>query len=123
HSVPVNAEHLQPDNLYWYRFTVGDRTSPVGRTRTTPDDGANPGKLRFAFASCQNMQDGYWTAYDPMVDEGAPNPDAVRTYRTPAPTDLATYRQRWADYKSDPALQAVHQQFPWVVTWDDHGAP
>ena len=134
HSVHVEAEHLQPDNVYWYRFTVGDRTSPVGRTRTAPADDADAAKLRFAFASCQNLQDGFWTAYEHMADEeldlvfflgdyiyeGEPDPNAVRTYRTEAPTDLAGYRRRWAEYKSDPALQGVHQRFPWVVTWDDH---
>jgi alkaline phosphatase D len=134
HSVHVEADHLQPDNVYWYRFRMGDRTSPVGRTRTTPADDADSAELRFAFASCQNYQDGYWTAYEHMADEdldlvlflgdyiyeGGPDPNAVRTYRTEAPTDLAGYRRRWAEYKSDPALQGVHQQFPWVVTWDDH---
>jgi alkaline phosphatase D len=134
HSVHVNAEHLQPDNVYWYRFTVGDRTSPVGRTRTTPANGANPEELRFAFASCQNRQDGYWNAYEHMAEEDldlvfflgdyiyeeAPDPAAVRTYTSAAPTDLAGYRQRWAEYKADPALQGVHHRFPWVVTWDDH---
>ena len=134
HSVHVEAGHLQPDNTYWYRFKLGDRTSPVGRTRTAPADDADPAGLRFAFASCQNFQDGHWTPYEHMageeldlvlflgdyIYEGAPDPAAVRTYRTEAPTDLAGYRRRWAEYKSDPALQGVHQQVPWVVTWDDH---
>jgi alkaline phosphatase D len=134
HSVHVDAGHLQPDNTYWYRFRVGERTSPVGRTHTTPADDADTAELRFAFASCQNFQDGHWTAYEHMAEEdlhlvlflgdyiyeGAPAPDAVRTYRTEAPTDLAGYRRRWAEYKADRALQGAHHQFPWVVTWDDH---
>src|SRR5262249_46970807 len=33
---------------------------------------------------------------------------------------LADYRNRYGQYKSDPALQATHHAFPWVVTWDDH---
>jgi alkaline phosphatase D len=134
HSVHVEAEHLQPDNVYWYRFRIGDRTSPVGRTRTAPADDADPARLTFAFASCQNRQDGFWTAYEHMADEEldlvlflgdyiyeeAPDPQAVRTYSSDAPTDLAGYRRRWAEYKADPALQGVHHRFPWVVTWDDH---
>ncbi|HEX2563766.1 MAG TPA: PhoD-like phosphatase N-terminal domain-containing protein, partial [Acidimicrobiales bacterium] len=36
HSVHVDAGELEPDTEYWYRFTVGDVTSPVGRTRTVP---------------------------------------------------------------------------------------
>lgn len=134
HSVHVEADHLQPDNVYWYRFSVGDRTSQVGRTRTTPSAGDDAGGLSFAFASCQNFQDGFWTAYEHMADEDldlvfflgdyiyeeGPAPDATRTYRSAAPTDLAGYRRRWAEYKADRALQGAHHRCPWVVTWDDH---
>jgi alkaline phosphatase D len=134
HSVHVEADHLQPDNWYWYRFSVGNVVSPVGRTRTAPADDKTPNRLRFAFASCQNRQDGFWTAYEHMADEDldlvvflgdyiyedAPDPNSVRPYVSAAPVDLATYRQRWAEYKTDRALQDVHHRFPWVVTWDDH---
>lgn len=134
HSVHVDARGLAPDRWYWYRFRVGDRTSPVGRTRTAPAAGARPDRLRFAFASCQNRQDGHWTAHrnlaaedldlvvflgDYIYDED-PDPAAVRPYRSADPVDLATYRARWGEYKADPALQASHARFPWVCTWDDH---
>ncbi|WP_308494480.1 alkaline phosphatase D family protein [Duganella levis] len=33
---------------------------------------------------------------------------------------LADYRARYAQYKSDPDLQAAHHVAPWIVTWDDH---
>ncbi len=33
---------------------------------------------------------------------------------------LAQYRARYAQYKSDPDLQAAHLAAPWIVTWDDH---
>jgi alkaline phosphatase D len=33
---------------------------------------------------------------------------------------LADYRARYAQYKSDPDLQAAHIAAPWIVTWDDH---
>jgi alkaline phosphatase D len=33
---------------------------------------------------------------------------------------LASYRQRYAQYKTDPDLQAAHLAAPWIVTWDDH---
>ncbi len=35
-------------------------------------------------------------------------------------SDLAGYRNRYALYRTDPDLQTVHAQFPWIVTWDDH---
>jgi alkaline phosphatase D len=34
--------------------------------------------------------------------------------------DLAGYRARYAQYKSDPQLQASHHAAPWILTWDDH---
>ena len=33
---------------------------------------------------------------------------------------LDDYRQRYALYRSDPDLQAMHAACPWWVTWDDH---
>ena len=33
---------------------------------------------------------------------------------------LADYRNRHAQYKSDPDLQRLHAAVPWLVTWDDH---
>jgi alkaline phosphatase D len=134
HSVHVDVSMLDPDTWYWYRFKVGDAASPVGRTRTTPSASAEPDELRFAFASCQNRQSGYWTAYPHMAEEEldlvlflgdyiyeeGPNPGSVQPYGSPAPTEIVSFRKRWGEYKADPALQAVHARCPWVVTWDDH---
>ena len=33
---------------------------------------------------------------------------------------LEAYRQRYAQYKRDPWLQASHAARPWVLMWDDH---
>jgi alkaline phosphatase D len=33
---------------------------------------------------------------------------------------LDDYRKRYAQYKSDADLQAMHAACPWLVTWDDH---
>jgi alkaline phosphatase D len=134
HSVHVDATGLEADTWYWYRFSVGEQTSPVGRTRTAPGAGDEVDRLRFAFASCQNYQDGYWPAHthiaaeeldvvlflgDYIYEEG-PDEAAVRSYRGAPPTDLAGYRARYGEYKADPALQAAHAHVPWVCNWDDH---
>ena len=34
--------------------------------------------------------------------------------------DVDDYRNRYAQYRSDPALRAAHAAFPWLVVWDDH---
>jgi alkaline phosphatase D len=134
HSVHVDAKDLEPDTWYWYRFRIGDYTSPVGKTRTTPEDDAAVDELKFAFASCQLRTAGHWTAYPQLV---ADEPDLVLflgdyIYEYPGgsgdlavpleaePASLADYRVLYAAYQRDANLQAAHAAAPWVVTWDDH---
>ena len=132
HSVHVVAGDLVPDTWYWYRFTAGEHRSPVGRTRTAPEDGGE--RLTFAFASCQSWESGHYTAHAHLADEdvdlvlwlgdyiyeGGANPRALRSHDGPEATTLDAYRARYALYKSDPNLQASHGRAPWVVVWDDH---
>ena len=134
HSVHVDVRGLEPGRWYWYRFRVGDEESPIGRTRTAPAPGAEVERLRFAFASCQNWEHGYYTAYRHMaaeeldlvvhlgdyIYEGPAQPNRPRQHDGPETTTLEQYRGRHALYKTDPDLQAAHAAFPWVVTWDDH---
>ncbi len=134
HSVHVELEGLEPDRWYFYRFHAGDATSPVGRTRTTPKREAYPERLRFAFASCQHFEYGYFTAYQHMVGddldlvihlgdyiyEGAATKGKVRMHRGGELDSLADYRNRYAQYRTDEHLQMAHARFPWLVTWDDH---
>lgn len=137
HSVHVLAKGLEPARTYWYRFHAGKETSPVGRTKTMPSASADPDRLRFAFASCQHFEAGFFTAYEHMakrdldlvfhlgdyIYEGAGRklrPGLARTHVGKEIEFLDEYRNRHAQYKSDPHLQAAHAAFPWVVTWDDH---
>ena len=135
HSVHAEVRGLRPDRWYWYRFLAGDAVSPVGRTRTAPAEGAAAARLRFAFASCQHFERGYYSAYKHMVAddldlivflgdyiyESSVRSNAVRTHeRTEEPVTLDEYRARYAQYRSDLDLQSAHQAFPWIATWDDH---
>ncbi len=134
HSVHVEVGGLAPDRWYWYRFSAGGEASPTGRTRTMPSPGTMPERLRFAFASCQHYETGLYTAYEHMVREdldlvfhlgdyiyeGAAADGRVRKHEGPEPATLDQYRARHAQYKTDPALRAMHAAVPWMVTWDDH---
>ena len=83
-KVPVLAEAdwtcrvlvagLRPATIYWYRFTDADgHGSRVGRTITAPRDD-DPRPVRFAFVSCQSVNEGAQNAYRRMIweDEKAP---------------------------------------------------
>ncbi|GAX45802.1 phosphodiesterase/alkaline phosphatase D [Tolypothrix sp. NIES-4075] len=135
HSVHVDVQGLQPGRDYWYQFKVGNEVSPIGRTRTAPNRGSSLNKFRFAFASCCNYEQGYYAAYKHMAQEdldvvvflgdyiyeGASNKNALRPHEgNGEPVTLLGYRNRYAQYKSDPDLQAAHAAFPWIVTPDDH---
>src|SRR5262249_53641394 len=67
HSGHVEVQGLEPDRWYWYRFVARGEASPAGRTRTAPLPGANPDRLSFAFASCQQYEQGYFAAYRHMA--------------------------------------------------------
>jgi alkaline phosphatase D len=134
HSVHVELAALAPDRPYWYRFRVGDHVSGTGRTRTAPPPGSSPARVKFGVASCSSYQDGHFTAYDHMlreefdlvlhlgdyIYEGAGDPKRVRHQLGPKCTTLELYRRRYAQYKTDEALQALHAAAPWIFTPDDH---
>lgn len=134
HSVHVEADGLEPDRWYWYRFRAGDAESRVGRTRTLPAPSARPESLRFAFASCQHYEHGLFTAYEHMardkldlivhlgdyIYESAAQAGKVRRHVGPEVVTLDEYRVRYSQYRADPLLQAAHARCPWFVTWDDH---
>ncbi|MCC7017879.1 MAG: alkaline phosphatase D family protein, partial [Rhodospirillales bacterium] len=134
HSVHVEIEGLRPDRWYFYRFHAGEATSRVGRARTTPAFDAVPDRLRFAFASCQHYEHGYYTAYQHMLGddldlvvhlgdyiyEGAAAKGKPRAHLGGELMSLDDYRNRYALYRTDEHLQAAHARFPWLVTWDDH---
>ena len=47
-------------------------------------------------------------------------PLAVRAHEGGTVRTLEQYRARYAQYKSDPSLQAAHAAMPWLLVWDDH---
>lgn len=135
HSVHVEVPGLAADRWYWYRFHAGEATSPVGRTRTFPACGVLPDRLRFAVTSCQNYEQGLFTAYAQMAEDEldlvchlgdyiyeyeAGRNGTVRTHAGPEITALGDYRVRHAQYRSDPLLHGMHAVCPWLVAWDDH---
>jgi alkaline phosphatase D len=139
HSVHVEVSGLQANTVYFYRFKTGNELSPVGKTKTLPAAGASVASMTFAFASCQQYEHGYFTAYKHMAKEDldlvfhlgdyiyeygtneylSPTGN-VRAHKGDEIITIEDYRNRHAQYRSDEHLKAAHAAFPWVVTWDDH---
>lgn len=134
HSVHVEVGELRPNRPYWYRFAANGKASPIGRTRTAAAPAERLQALRFAFASCQQYEQGYYSALRHIAAEDIEavvhlgdyiyelswGRELVRRHEVGRPTTLDEYRDRYALYKSDPDLQAAHAAHPWIVTWDDH---
>jgi alkaline phosphatase D len=139
HSIHVEVNGLKAYQEYYYRFKCGNELSPVGKTKTLPAPDASVSNLTFAFASCQQFEHGYYTAYKHLAKEEldlvfhlgdyiyeyGPNEYVastgnVRTHSGPEIRTLEDYRNRFAQYRSDEHLKAAHAAFPWIVTWDDH---
>ena len=144
YTVKVDVQGLEPGQLYYYWFSVGRTSSPGGATRTLPATGVSD--YRMAVVSCSNWPFGYFNAYREIARRGAQGKidavihlgDYIYEYsingygsaigkelgRNHVPEHeiitLADYRQRHAQYKSDPDLQAAHAVAPWFCTWDDH---
>ncbi|EIT86442.1 phosphodiesterase/alkaline phosphatase D [Fictibacillus macauensis ZFHKF-1] len=139
HSVHVEVSGLEAHKTYYYRFQAGHELSPIGRTKTLPKEDARVSSLTFAFASCQQYEHGYYTAYHHMAKEKldfvlhlgdyiyeyGPNEyisptGNIRTHHSEEVMTLTDYRNRYAQYRSDAHLKEAHAAFPWIVTWDDH---
>lgn len=130
HAVHVDAAGLAPATDHHYRFHAGPWTSPVGRTRTLPPEGAAVERFDLAVVNCQQLDAGSYAALRALAEEdvdvvvhlgdyvyeypgGRARPDRV-------PESLDDWRLRYASYRLDPDLQAVHARHPFICTWDDH---
>ncbi|MEQ7126833.1 alkaline phosphatase D family protein [Actinopolymorpha sp. B11F2] len=135
HSVHVEPGGLRAGSEYFYRFRAGTEVSSVGRTRTAPAAGTSPRRLRLAYASCQNYQQGFYVAHRDLAEqdldlvaflgdyiyESPPSDTGVRRHEGEGePFSLVEYRNRYARYKTDADLRAAHAACPWIVTFDDH---
>ena len=135
YTVKVDADGLQPNTTYYYRFSSANVLSPVGRTKTLPV--GDTGRMRLAVVSCASLGHGYFNAYrriaeradldlvvhlgDYIYEYGSGDYGDVRNYE-PANeiVTLSDYRTRHAQYKRDIDLQEVHRQHAMVAIWDDH---
>lgn len=143
-TVKVDVQNLNANSQYYYRFMVGEMMSEVGQTQTLPEDGVE--KASMAVVSCANYPAGYFHVYHEILNQHEQSPfdvvlhlgdyiyeygtggyaseDAAALGREPSKgTECITlddYRKRYAQYRQDADLQALHAKLPMIAVWDDH---
>ncbi|HCE2904783.1 TPA: alkaline phosphatase D family protein [Vibrio parahaemolyticus] len=143
-TVKVDVQNLNANSQYYYRFMVGEMMSEVGKTQTLPEDGVE--KASMAVVSCANYPAGYFHVYREILNQHEQSPfdvvlhlgdyiyeygaggyaseDAAALGREPSKgTECITlddYRKRYAQYRQDADLQALHAKLPMIAVWDDH---
>ncbi|TOQ70844.1 alkaline phosphatase D family protein [Vibrio parahaemolyticus] len=143
-TVKVDVQNLNANSQYYYRFIVGEVMSEVGQTQTLPEDGVE--KASMAVVSCANYPAGYFHVYREILNQHEQSPfdvvlhlgdyiyeygaggyaseDAAALGREPSKgaecITLDDYRKRYAQYRQDADLQALHAKLPMIAVWDDH---
>jgi alkaline phosphatase D len=142
-TVKVDVQQLKPATAYYYRFISGNNTSQTGRTLTLPVN--NVDKIKLVVVSCSNYPAGYFNAYDhaaqledidavlhlgdyiyeyPMggyaTEKAAEIGRALAADNDKEIIGLDDYRKRYAIYRTDKGLQALHAAAPFIAVWDDH---
>ena len=141
YTVKVDVDDLSPGHEYFYQFDVDGIRSPAGQTKTLPVGHVD--RLALAVVTCSNYPFGYFNGYevianDPTIDfvmhlgdyiyeygrDGYGGETGRRIGRDHEPPHealtLVDYRQRHAQYKTDPGSKAMHARHPLIVIWDDH---
>ena len=129
----VDADGLEPYTTYYYAFDALGARSPIGRTKTLPT--GQVAHLRLGVTTCGAYNTGFFNTYAVMAEEdldyvvhlgdyiyegiGSDVGERVHQPRKRTVT-VDEYRMRYAQYRSDPDLQRLHQQHPMIAIWDDH---
>jgi len=141
YTVKVDAQELDANTQYFYRFISNDRISQTGVTKTLPTGSVEQVKL--AVMSCSNYPAGYFNVYELATQvndldavihlgdyiyeydhDGYASSNAAALNREVMPKGelltLGDYRTRYAQYHTDSSLQKLHSLVPFITVWDDH---
>ncbi len=141
YTVKADVLGLPASARLYYRFRADGQLSPVGRTRTLAAGAV--AQVKLAVFSCSNYPAGYFNVYaeaakmndiDVAIHLGDylyeyprgcyASGDAAAMGRLSEPAGeiltLDDYRTRYAQYRTDADLQALHAALPVIAVWDDH---
>lgn len=138
-TVKIDVQGLQSNSTYYYDFFYNQNYSVRGRTKTAPR-ASEAENLRFAVVACSSLEHGYFNAYQHIADRNDIDAvihlgDYIYEYEVGAYgsgiegrsylpeneiVSLDDYRLRYSLYRLDYQLKNIHQQYPFIATWDDH---
>ena len=145
YTVKVDVDGLNAGSTYYFGFTALGKTSIVGKTKTAPSSLVD--QIKFGVVSCSNLQHGYFNTYGRIADrtdldavihlgdyiyeysasgEDFYGAEALRSngerlhFPDKEIVTIDDYRARYAQYRMDPDLIRAHQQYPFILIWDDH---
>ncbi len=138
YTLRVKVKNLSPAERYYYRFLKDDISSPIGTFKTLP---SSPDRIRFAFVSCQDYTNGFYSSWYHLAQEdidfvvhlgdyiyetaGEATFQYAQLRKIKLPPynvalTLDDYRTLYKIYRSDFYLQLAHERFPFYIIWDDH---
>jgi alkaline phosphatase D len=138
-KLPLSHAVLAPYSVFYYRFLYNQIPSRTGRFKTLPTATAELAQLKIGYVVCQDYNNGYYTALSFLAQEDVEyvvhlgdyiyetvtQTNAARAVPPFAsggaiPQNVDDYRHLYQVYRSDPNQQAVHENFAYILLWDDH---
>ena len=142
-KIPVAHSVVNPFTQYHYRFIYNQVSSRIGHFKTLPLETTSLSQLKLGYVVCQDYGNGYYNALTYLateqvdfvvhlgdyiyetIDSGSFQNNPVRIVPPfasggPIPQSLDDYRHLYKVYRSDPSQQAVHENFAYILLWDDH---
>jgi alkaline phosphatase D len=144
-KVQLQNAALKPFRKYRYRFYFNGSFSRTGCFKTLPAPDQATDKVRFGYVSCQDYTNGYFNAYHHLAQEDLDfvvhlgdytnetvasesfqggGPEERNDFKFPDGGDeeltLRDYRVTYKLYKRDQNLQKAHENFAFIMIWDDH---
>ena len=138
-KLPLASTMLASYSTYYYRFIYNGVPSRTGRFKTLPAATAELSQLKIGYVVCQDYNNGYYTALNYLAQEDVEYivhlgdyiyetvtaTNGVRAVPPFAsggaiPQTVEDYRHLYQTYRSDLNQQAVHENFAYILLWDDH---
>jgi len=149
YTVKIDLQNLEAGTVYYYRFKANGKISVVGRTKTISSNPNSVKMAVFSCSNYPNGYfNSYMEASkiedldiavhlgDYIYEYGMYESDGItpayatknaiaigRALPSDNNTELLTlddYRKRYALYRTDEGLFALHKNVPFITIWDDH---